>query len=72
MARSKKQTLFMIVAGHRKEKGLGGRYITAEGALTALRSRAVTFETPADAKAFATHHDMRLGDGLYIGKRERS
>ena len=72
MARGKKQMLFLIVAGRRKVKGLEGRYITAEGAITALRSRAAKFETPGDAKAFATHHDMRLGDGLYIGKRERS
>jgi len=72
MASGKKQMLFMIVAGDRKEKGLGGRYITAEGAFTALRSRAAKFETTADAKAFATHHAMRLGDRLYIGKRERS
>ena len=72
MARGKKQMLFMIVAGLRKQKGLEGRYITAEGGLTALRSRAATFDTTADAKAFATHHDMRLGDRLYIGKRERS
>ena len=72
MARGKKQMLFMIVAGPRKQKGLGSRYLTAEGALTALRSRAAKFETAGDARAFATHHDLRLGDRLYIGKRERS
>jgi len=75
MGRSKREILFMIVAGHRKQrelqKGLGGRYITTEGKLTSLRSRAAKFETAADAKSFANHREMRLGDRLYIDKRKR-
>lgn len=61
----------MIVAGRRKQKGLVSRYLTTDGALTALRSRAAKFKSPAEAEAFATHRDMRLGDRLYIGKREQ-
>ena len=61
----------MIVAGHRKQKGLGNRYLTADGALTALRSRAAKFKSPAEAEAFASHRDMRLGGRFYIGKREQ-
>ena len=62
----------MIVAGHRKQKGLGSRYLTTDGALTALRSRAAKFQSPAEAEAFAAHRDMRLGDGFYIDKRDES
>jgi len=60
----------MIVAGRRKQKGLGSRYLTTEGALTALRSRAAKFQSPAEAEAFAAHRDKPLGDRLYIGKRD--
>jgi len=70
MASRKKQRLFMIVAGRRKQKGLGSRYLTTEGALTALRSRAAKFQSPAEAEAFAAHRDKPLGDRLYIGKRD--
>jgi len=61
----------MMAAGHRKQKGLGSRYLTTDGALTALRSPAAKFTSPAEAEAFATHHDLRLGDRPYIGKREQ-
>ena len=73
MGRSKTNTntLFMIVAGHRKETTPEGRYITSDGAVTSLRSRAAKFKTAADAKTFANVREMPLGDRLYIGKRKR-
>jgi len=76
MRRSKTKTLFMIVAGHRDQRhpdqnGLEDRYITTDGTLTALRSRAAKFKTAAAAKTFAHHREMRLGNRLYIGKRKR-
>jgi hypothetical protein len=71
MGKSKTETLFMIVAGHRNQNALGGHYITTDGALTSLRSRAAKFKTAADAKTFANLREMRLGDRLYIGKRKR-
>lgn len=61
----------MIVAGARNKKEVGGRYITTDGAITSLRSRAAKFTSATDAKTFANLREVRLGNGLYIGKRKR-
>jgi hypothetical protein len=68
MAGKKKQTLFVIFARSKQPAGPGYRYITNDGSMTAIRSKAARFWTYWDAKAFAELNHIALNTFTYIGR----
>lgn len=68
LPRKKKQTLFVIFAGSKKQAEAGIRYIATDGSTTAMRSLAARFWTFWGAKEFAEVNQIALNAHTYIDR----
>jgi hypothetical protein len=68
--RSKTQTYYVIFAGPPQHGGPGTRYVTADGSVTDLKSKAEKFVTFGDAEDFAKGQGIELTAIRYIGTEE--
>ena len=69
MADMNKTSLYVIVEGPPQPGKPGTRYVAPDGSRTEHKSRAATFGTPNEAKAFATVKGLTLdGTRTYIGR----
>jgi hypothetical protein len=68
MPRKKKQTLFVIFAGSKRQEEAGTRYIASDGSTTTHRSLAARFWTFWGAKKFAEVNHIALNPHTYIDR----
>ena len=70
MAKTKKQSRYVIVAGPQKRGASGACYIALDGYSTILRSKAAKFQSVADAQAFANVSRIALNGHTCINRQE--
>lgn len=68
LPRQKKQALFVIFAGSKKQEEAGTRYIANDGSTTTMRSLAARFWTFWGAKEFAEVNQIALNAHTYIDR----
>ena len=66
-----KTTLYVIFDGPQQHGGPGTRYVAKDGTTTEHKSRAATFGTATEAKAFAKEKGLSLdGASQYLGRED--
>jgi hypothetical protein len=68
LSRKKKQRLFVIFAGSKKQEEAGIRYIANDGSTTTMQSLAARFWTFWGAKEFAEVNHIALNAHTYIDR----
>jgi hypothetical protein len=66
---TKRQHLYVIYTGIPRPDGSGRSFISNEGTPTRFSSKAVTFSSIKEAKAFATRHKIPFTLTTYIGPK---
>ena len=66
---TKGQNLYVIYTGIPRPDGSGRSFISQEGTPTRFPSKAATFSSIKEAKAFATRHKIPFTLTTYIGPR---
>jgi hypothetical protein len=67
-----KESLFVLFTVPRQQVASGACYIALDGYPTVLRSKAASFQSFADAKAFAKENRIALNGLTYIGLEDFS